>query len=419
MAKPRKSRYPGIMRLRAGRYEIRFRVTDPKTGKLKEVRRERNARNLEEAVALQRAWREEGRQASNRASPGERLTLRAYAASWMRSKGPHLKVSTARRYAEALDLHILPELGDFYVDAIGSFEVREWMARLASKTSARKRTFRPETVNCNYRVLRAVLRDAAADFDLPDPTRRIRALPNRFRGERKARALTAEQLGQFLLAVRDLYPRCYPLAVVLFLTGMRFGEATALRWEDVDEERRMIYVRRSQFQGHVADTKTSKDRFVPMEDLVVEALRMQRAWLLQLQAGKGEQSGYVRGFAAGWVFPSKTGGLSYASMLDKPFAKVAEAIKLGHRLTAHDARRTFNTLGCQAQVPRQVLQQMVGHSSDQMTDHYRNVEVQECRRAMAQIIDFAQLRTKVGGKVGGEAQPEVSFDVAASAGKES
>ena len=140
---------------------------------------------------------------------------------------------------------------------------------------------------------------------------------------------------------------------------------------------------------------------MPLSDLVAQALRMQRMWLLKLQKRKGTSSGFVRGFADGWVFPSRTGGLSHPSVLAKPFKAVIKEIGLEHPVTSHDARRTFNTLACQAGVPNHVIQAIIGHSSDQMTMHYRNVEIRERHQGLALVIDFAKLTTKVGDQVGG------------------
>ena len=39
--------------------------------------------------------------------------------------------------------------------------------------------------------------------------------------------------------IRDTEPEHYPLALTLPLTGIRYGEATALRWSDIDEAQAM------------------------------------------------------------------------------------------------------------------------------------------------------------------------------------
>ena len=44
--------------------------------------------------------------------------------------------------------------------------------------------------------------------------------------------------------------------VIAFFTGMRTGEMLALRWENIDLDRNLIYVRKSMRKGKLADCKT-------------------------------------------------------------------------------------------------------------------------------------------------------------------
>ena len=398
-----KTRYPGIRRLGPRRYEIRFRVKDPRSTKLKEVRRVKEGVTIVEALDLQRAWRQEARKAGELGTE-KRITVAQYAESWMRSKVPNLRVAPARRYAHALDDFILPKLGHYYVDGLNPMIVRDWLAGLTKRVNPRsKKPYSPESLNGHFRVLRAMLRDASADLDLPDPTRRVKVLDNHEKGKRKARTLSAKELAAFLAEVMCSEFRHYPMTVLAFLTGMRFGEYSALRWEDILEDEGIILLQRSHYRGHVAATKNKEPRVVPLDEqgMIIGVLREHRAWLLKLQTRKGLESGYVRGFAKGWVFPSRKGSLSCSSMLDKPWGRVANKIGLGHPVTSHDARRTFNTLARQAAVPDRIIQAIVGHHSDAMTERYDRVEVGERRRAVGQIIQFANLAPQVGDQVGG------------------
>ena len=400
-----KTRYPGIWRLGPRRYEIRFRVKDQRSTKLKEVRRVREGVTIMEALDLQRTWRQEARKAGE-LGVEQRLTVAQYAASWMRSKAHSLRIAPARRYAHALDAYVLPSLGHYYVNGLNPMIIRDWLASLTELTNPRSnKPYSPESLNGHFRVLRAMLRDAAADFNLPDPTRRVKVLDNHNKGERKKRTLTAKQLAAFLDEVMHSEARHYPMTVVAFLTGMRFGEYSALRWEDILEDEGIILLRRSHYRGHLALPKNKEPRVVPLDEqgMIIGALREHRAWLLKLQTRKGLESGYVRGFSEGWVFPSRKGSLSCSSMLDKPWARVAEKIKLGHPVTSHDARRTFNTLARQASVPDRVIQAIIGHHSDDMTERYDRVEVGERREAVGKVIQFANLvpHPQVGDQVGG------------------
>jgi len=388
-------------------YEIRVRVKDPRSTKLKEVRRIREGLTVMQALALQQRWRDEAR-AAGTTGGDQRVTVAQYAESWMRSKAPELRVGPARRYALALDRYILPRLGHYYLDGLHPMVVRDWLTGLKGLVNPRNdKPYSPESLNGHFRVLRAMLRDAAADFNLPDPTRRVKVLANPQAGQRKERALSAPQLAAFLDAVWRCESRHYPMTVMAFLTGMRFGEYSALMWEDIVEDEGIILLRRSQYRGHITLTKNSEPRVVPLDEhgMIIGALREHRAWLLKLQARKGLESGYVRGFADGWVFPSRNGGLSCSSMLDKPWARAAEEVGLQHPVTSHDARRTFNTLARQASVPDRVIQGIIGHHSLAMTERYDRVEVGERRQAVGKVIQFANLvpRSQVGDQVGGGA----------------
>ena len=105
-----KSRYPGIQRLSAGRYQVRVTWIDPKTGKKKNQKKVIAAASISEASSQRELLRAE--LLTSGTTLRERLRLGEYASSWMRGKIPTLKPSTRDKYAGMLDQHILPALGD-------------------------------------------------------------------------------------------------------------------------------------------------------------------------------------------------------------------------------------------------------------------------------------------------------------------
>lgn len=80
----------------------------------------------------------------------------------------------------------------------------------------------------------------------------------------------------------------------------RSGEVSAWKWDDIDEARGVIRIRRSHWRGKVTTTKTDSVRTVPLVPELAEALRDHRKMLLARQA---------KGFADGWVFPRNAGTL--------------------------------------------------------------------------------------------------------------
>ena len=123
-------------------------------------------------------------------------------------------------------------------------------------------------------MLRMVLADAAAEFHLShNPAARVKRLPVRKFTDEEPNLLSAEELGLVLAAFRKYKPKHYPLALTLALTGLRYGEATALKWSDLDEESGVIRVRRAQWKGVVDTTKTGTVRSVPLVTELAVVLR--------------------------------------------------------------------------------------------------------------------------------------------------
>ena len=385
-SKGKKTRYPGIKSLGEGRYRVRLKWRDPKTGKAKEVDRtfeglaspaEANGRREELRAQL------EAGELENRA----RMRVEDYARSWLSTKLPTLKPSTASRYACALDLHVLPHLGEMYIDAVERGDVVLMRDALGER-------LKPATVNGALRVLRTMFGDAELELDLArNPTTRVKALTER-KVDEDPNCLTGEQLAQLLGAVRAVSPQHYPLFRVLAETGMRISEATSLCWDDIDEQREVILVRRSHWRGQVGTTKTNRTRTVPMTPGLAQVLADHRRTMLEAQAP---------GFADGWVFPSKAGTLMSHVTLQKPLAAALVAAGISERFTLHGFRRTFNNLLRQA-TTGEVVRSMTGHVTERMTEHYSHVETAEKQRAVLRALPaFEALPpTQSGDRVGTE-----------------
>src|SRR5690349_25116546 len=134
------------------------------------------------------------------------MRLSDYARSWLRTKLPELKPSTADKYASVLDLHILPALGDHFIDAIMPADVLQWRDRQDA---------RPATVNTRLRVLRTLLADAASDLDLiRNPAERTHGVRER-RSDEDPNTLSAEQLAKVLAHLEQHEPRWHPLFLTL------------------------------------------------------------------------------------------------------------------------------------------------------------------------------------------------------------
>jgi hypothetical protein len=108
------------------------------------------------------------------------------------------------------------------------------------------------------------------------------------------------------------------------------------------------------------------------------------------------------------LFPSVTGGFRSPSVLNGPFADVAETIGLGKRFTQCGLRRTFNDLARAAKVEAIVTRSISGHLTDRMQEHYSTVHGSEQREGIARVIaPFGGEHSTRGGEHGGEHPSQV------------
>jgi integrase len=89
--------------------------------------------------------------------------------------------------------------------------------------------------------------------------------------------LTQDQVVRLLQALEE---PLHTLVLTAVLTGLRIGELLALRWCNVDFDRKVIRVREAVYEGHFSTPKTqSGQRDLPMGPLLQQALCRHRARL--------------------------------------------------------------------------------------------------------------------------------------------
>ena len=376
------TKYPGVLRVGPKTYRVRAKVKDPRTGKRKEIDR------LLTDVTLQQAARKRGallRELEGQtAAVGERVRVGEFARSWMRSKALKLDQGTSERYATALDLHILPALGDFYFDALASRDVQAWVdAKLVEVIPGRQRPYSVQSVQGWFRVLRTMTRDAVEELELRrDPTRRI-SFPEA-REPDQANALTAEELRAFISAMWQLFPQHLALTVLLAYTGLRFCHASALRWEDWDEAKGLLRVVPKQVRGRVGPISRKKPapRLYPVGKELAAVLGEHRVWL-EVNSWPGRQEGFM--------FPSSNGKLRSQSSMSKAWKRCLTEVGIKRRFTIHGLRYTFTDLVRQANVDPVVRRAMTGHVTKVMQQHYSSVQMTEMRDAVNGVHQLAPL----------------------------
>src|SRR3954451_862502 len=171
--------------------------------------------------------------------------LAAYLAEWL--DGQRLAPGTLASYRKNVRLHIVPRLGATPMDRLTGTAVDAWMRTLeASGRADGQGGLSPRTVRYVYTILRSALADAVKHCRLAvNPTDRCTPpTPSQARPP-EMHAWTAPELARFLRWAEAHDSDVAMAWRLLAYTGMRRGEALALRWRDVDLDAARLAVRRS------------------------------------------------------------------------------------------------------------------------------------------------------------------------------
>jgi integrase len=220
------------------------------------------------------------------------ITVHAYAERWLATIEATVKPRTRESYAQTLRIHILPTLGTMRVrllhrgliKALLVEKLRAGKIKRAAEGGTMTEVRLPlarDRVRIILATLRAILNAAVEDgVIVANPSnrlgRQLRLLPAAQARQETIKAMTRIQVSTFLvtsLSAPTAYERRhYPLFLLLARTGMRLGEALALRWDDVDFGGHEIRVIRALSAGGIETPKSGHGRSVDMSDQLAKAL---------------------------------------------------------------------------------------------------------------------------------------------------
>jgi integrase len=326
------------------------------------------------------------------APPTHVLTLAEYAETWLPTLGTRVRASTAEDYAIRLRVRILPFLGPVPLTEITRERVRGFLRELAARGNQRVTEGQPlarATLKGTLHVLSALLGRAVEEGLLPsNPAARLAreiAAPTASEVD-EVEVFTPEELSA-LLAVADRdYPVWHPFILCLARSGVRLGEATGLEWRDVDSERRVLIIRRTERRGRVSVPKSGKARRVDMSRQLVRAL----VSLKSLQEAEAVLAG--RG-APTRVFLMPDGAPVHDDTFrNHVWTPILRRAGLRYR-KPHTLRHTYASLLIEAGESLKYVQEQLGHHSPAFTlGVYGHLIPRGDRRAVDRLDDVTTER---------------------------
>ncbi len=195
------------------------------------------------------------------------------------------------------------------------------------------------------------------------------------------------------------YYHWYPVFTVLLGTGMRVGEATGLRWCDIDFDEGIIDVNHTlvyynhetngcYFNVHTPKTKAG-ERKIPMLASVKEAFMEEKRYQEQNNI---RCTSNIDGYTD-FIFVNRFGGVQHQGTLNKALRRMIRdcndeilnknpnAEILLPRFSCHSLRHTFTTRLVEAGVNIKVVQEVLGHKDVSTTlDIYTDVTKELAKR---------------------------------------
>lgn len=342
-----------------------------------------------------------------------KITVGDYMDKWLRDlrRAPQ----TIAGWRIKVRLHITPHIGHIPLAALQPSHLDDLYRKLEREGSpGGKGPLSRSTVREVHNILSSAFTAAARSGELgqmESPTRRANPpTAKEAKAQRsEIRTWTGNELKGFLRAMRDEGDHYYPLWHLLAMTGLRRGEALALRWRDVDLERGSLVVAGSLGEIRQEDaeggrsrslergpTKSGKSRPVGLDQSTAAVLRQhkrqQNEDRLRLGARWQDQDLV---FCRGSLWLGKldvAGGPVDPERISQAFQRrVARLAKDGLTvIRLHDLRHTWATLAMSRGVAVKIVSERLGHHSAAYTaDTYQHVMAgmdQEAAEVVAAVL---------------------------------
>ncbi len=291
--------------------------------------------------------------------------------------------STKDNYRSYLRRWIVPRWGEVALEEVKAVVVEDWLSTL------KKPNGNPLAPGSKKKIrdLMHVLYAHAIRYEWIDknPISAVRQGGQRLLTPTR---LGVDQLSQLIFEV--LQPRERIMVLLDFGTGLRRGELSGVKWEDIDFEERKLTPRRSIVKQHVGPVKTEKSKNpIPLDDdLIVELLAWRR------ETPYAEDSDYI--FAS----PKKKGKQPYWMSRIMQYHIKPVATEAGIKIKGwHTLRHSYTTLLRQNSGDPKVVQGLLRHNSIKVTmdiyDEAMSDEKQMAHRKVLRLVTRKQRRTVI------------------------
>ena len=232
-----------------------------------------------------------------------------------------------------------------------------------------------------YAVLMDILNSNPFDKVIKPKSRQV---------QRKGNFLTKEELKEFLkLAQTTTLSYFFPLVHLMSYTGLRQGEALALKWSDIDFENKKITVNKTAARIkekqtlQTPKTKNSK-RVISIDPATLSILKSWKKDQIKIYFKNGKHFEGDKNF----IFTNQRGEWVHIHNFIRYFKRFIADHKL-KPITPHGLRHTHASLLFSAGVEPKNISDRLGHSTVQITlDLYTHITEEQRTDTVEKLLEF-------------------------------
>ena len=307
------------------------------------------------------------------------IRLRDWMRTWLDEYLPHIAQTTRDGYEEKIRNHISPVLGGTPINQLDTTQIQRFI------NSRIDRGMAPKSIRALYNNLNASLNKAVQLKILGHNPCTGVVLPKlkRYQSE----VYDAEQIQHLLEIAKQDSISAYAICILGALLGLRRGEMTALRWEQVDFVNKKVTICENRVQSskgviEKAPKSESGIRTITIGKKALDALR----YIKDFYDDACRNNPWFHG--AGYVLFKEDGQPYRPDCITQLWGRFIQRTDLPY-IRLHDLRHTNATLLIANDVSARVVQHRLGHA-DVSTTLQRYVHVQPAMdEAAADKIDSA------------------------------
>lgn len=279
--------------------------------------------------------------------------------TWLLEKKDYIKESTYANYSNNIFNHIIPKLGNYYLNELNHKVIQDFLLELSkngrkdNNGGLAEKTIKDITIIIKGSIKKGINEDKIKHIELtfnyPKDNK-----------ENKLYVLTKREQNKITnYVLENINSRNIGLLISLY-SGIRIGELCALKWEDVDFKKNCLTINKTIQRVYIKDKNKNISKVIittPKTKNANREIPINKDFLEILKKVKSDKKNYIL-----------TGNEKYIEprTYRKYFNKVLDELKIKH-FNFHSLRHTFATNCISLGVDYKTVSELLGHANVNIT----------------------------------------------------